>query len=105
MSAGGAMAAIMGAIYPDLYAAVGVHSGLAPGAAQDLASAFSAMQGAGATNTHQQGAHTGGSEVSVPVIVFHGDQDTTVHPRNAEQLLAHYRSEERRVGKECRSRW
>jgi poly(3-hydroxybutyrate) depolymerase len=39
-----------------------------------------------------QNAPTGGSEVSVPVIVFHGDRDTTVHPRNAEQLLAHYRT-------------
>jgi len=91
MSAGGAMAAIMGATYPDLYAAVGVHSGLAPGAAQDLSSAFSVMQGRGASNVHRD-APTANSEASVPVIVFHGDCDTTVHPSNAEQLLAHYRT-------------
>jgi len=91
MSAGGAMAAIMGETYPDLYAAVGVHSGLAPGAAHDMPSAFSAMQRGGASNAHRD-AQAVSSEVSVPVIVFHGDRDTTVHPRNAEQLIAHYRT-------------
>ncbi|MDQ4128735.1 MAG: PHB depolymerase family esterase, partial [Actinomycetota bacterium] len=89
MSAGGAMAAIMGATYPDLFAAVGVHSGLAPGAAGDLSSAFSAMQGGGPA-TARRDVPAGESARVVPAILFHGDRDKTVHPRNADRLLAHY---------------
>ena len=82
MSAGGAMAAILGEAYPDIYAAVGVHSGLAPGAASDLPSAFTAMR---------QGAPPSGrSAQSVPAILFHGDRDSTVRPRHADHLLAHH---------------
>lgn len=93
MSAGGAMAAIMGAAYPDLYAAVGVHSGLAPGAASDLPSALSAMQrGESGGATPHRNTSTGSFARNVPLIVFHGDRDTTVHPRNADHLLAHYGS-------------
>ena len=88
MSAGGAMGAIMGATYPDLYAAVGIHSGLAPGAANDLSSAFTAMRQGGPVVAHEN-VPGGGDREILPTIIFHGDGDTTVHPRNGDRLLAY----------------
>src|SRR5215216_3971290 len=93
MSAGGAMAAIMAEAYPDLYAAVGIHSGLAPGAAHDMPSAFAAMHQGGPAIPRRDvptATATGESARIVPAIVFHGDRDKTVHPRNADRLLEHY---------------
>jgi poly(hydroxyalkanoate) depolymerase family esterase len=83
LSAGGAAAAIMGATHPDLYAAIGVHSGLPYGAARDLPSALVAMK-RGATGTKHAEPHQG----IVPLIIFHGDRDHTVNPRNAHALAA-----------------
>ena len=82
LSAGGAMAAIVAAAYPEIFAAVGVHSGLAVGAASNVAEALAAMK-SGATNTPFTA-----STSAVPTIVFHGDQDQTVHLRNGEQVIA-----------------
>jgi poly(hydroxyalkanoate) depolymerase family esterase len=86
LSAGGAAAAILGQAYPELYAAVGVHSGLACGAARDLPSAFAAMHGGAPAAPPPPGA--GGAARLVPTIVFHADRDTTVHPRNGDQVIA-----------------
>ncbi|RAI58653.1 extracellular catalytic domain type 1 short-chain-length polyhydroxyalkanoate depolymerase [Roseicella frigidaeris] len=89
LSAGGAAAAIMGQAYPDLYAAVGVHSGLACGAAHDMPSAFAAMrQGGPRPGAADPGAAPERRRRIVPTIVFHADRDHTVNPRNGDQVIA-----------------
>lgn len=82
LSAGGAMAAILAAEFPDLYAAVGIHSGLPAGAAHDAASAFAIMKNAGKAGALPPYRR------SVPAIVFHGDRDRTVVPANGRAALA-----------------
>lgn len=90
LSAGGALAATMGELYPDLFAAIGVHSGLACGSASDMGSAFTAMRRggyrprAGAAGLDDEADGRG----AVPAIVFHGDSDHTVHPSNGDDVIA-----------------
>ena len=85
LSAGGAMAVILGRTYPDLYAALGVHSGLPYGVAHDVPSAFTAMK------TNPENAlftPTPTSMLLVPTIVFHGDCDETVNAGNGAHVVA-----------------
>ena len=91
LSAGAAMSVILGATYPDLYAAVGVHSGLAYAAAHDLDTAYAAMQHGGlapARPKSRASRATGVPARVVPTIVFHGDRDTTVNVVNAAHMLS-----------------
>ncbi|MEO6104185.1 MAG: PHB depolymerase family esterase [Pseudoxanthomonas sp.] len=82
LSAGAAMAVILGRTYPELYAAVGAHSGLPYAAAHDVGSAFTAMKGGSFA------AARDGAVRSPPTIVFHGDGDHTVKPSNSESIAA-----------------
>ena len=84
LSAGGALAATMGQVYPDLYGGVAVHSGLACGAATDLSSAFRVMRQGSAPPLSSRGK----AVPAVPTIVFHGDRDTTVNPVNGDEVAA-----------------
>ena len=86
LSAGGAAASIMAANFPELYAAAGIHSGLACGSATDMPGAFSAMKGSGKKSRSNR------SQQYVPLITFHGDRDSTVHPDNSEQIHAAWAS-------------
>jgi poly(hydroxyalkanoate) depolymerase family esterase len=90
LSAGGAMAAILAAAYPDLFCAVAVHSGLAYRSATDVGAAFTAMA-RGSEDPLGQGraahAEMGRRARPVPSIVVHGSADATVAPVNAARVL------------------
>ena len=80
------MAAVMGEVYPELYAASGVHSGLPYGSASDVVSAFAAMRDEPGGGHPMPRLAAGGT--TVRTIVFHGSADRTVHPANADRIIA-----------------
>lgn len=84
LSAGGAMAAVMGATYPELFAGIGVHSGLPYAAATDVGSALSLMR-SGKSGKGGRAAEASGGRAP-RLIVFHGSGDRTVHPANGEAV-------------------
>jgi poly(hydroxyalkanoate) depolymerase family esterase len=101
MSAGGAMAAVMAATYPDVFAGVAIHSGLAYGSARTLPAATQAMR-RGGPDPEAQGAAAfaamGAAARPVPAIVVHGTADGTVAPVNAEQAVRQWMATNRRAG-------
>jgi poly(hydroxyalkanoate) depolymerase family esterase len=96
LSAGGAMAVVLAATYPELYAAVGVHSGLPYAAAHDVASALSAMKGEvrirPPLSTHAAADARSTAGPGIPAIIFHGDRDATVSAANAHAIVRQARA-------------
>lgn len=88
LSAGAAMALVMGETHPDVFAAVGVHSGLPFASAHDVPSALKAMKGGRGRGPFPAASGTTRTSIQpVPVIVFHGDRDHTVQATNAAEIL------------------
>jgi len=96
MSAGGAMAVILGQAYPDLYAAVGVHSGVPSGVAVDLMSALSAMNSGPTPSDRAAARRRTKGKHAIATIVFHGDRDRVVHPLNGKAVHTQACRRERR---------
>lgn len=89
LSAGGSMAVVMGNTYPDLYAAVGVHSGLMYRGADNAYSAIFAMQRGARIKPTPATQVSAPATPTLPCIVFHGENDRTVHPDNGQLIIAH----------------
>ena len=93
ISAGGAMAVIMGATYPDVFSAVGVVAGLEYQAATStFAGVFAMLQGGPDPNQQGLAAYQamGSANRPVRVSVFHGTSDFVVYPINGEQVLTQW---------------
>lgn len=93
LSAGAAMAVVLGETYPELFAGVGAHSGLPYGSAHDIPSALAAMKGGRSgmpglkTAPGAAGPPRRKAVQAVPIIVFHGDRDHTVQQTNGAHIV------------------
>ena len=88
LSAGGAMATIVAEAYPEIFGAVGIHSGLPRGSASNVMDALAVMKGGNANRAASVAGSPAHTYTHVRTIVFHGDRDQTVHQRNGEQVIA-----------------
>jgi len=110
LSAGAAMAVILGETYPELFAGVGAHSGLPYRSAHDIPSAMAAMKGGRGGSNGSNGVRAMVSKPSphadhgkrlaqpVPTIVFHGDRDHTVQLSNGIEIAQQARNVHSGVG-------
>ncbi len=91
MSAGGAMACVLGVRHSRLFAACAIHSGVMYGAASSPMQALDAMRSGASAGSIDEArrvvCEAGESEVMVPTFVIHGDRDTTVNPVNADEII------------------
>jgi len=98
LSAGAAMAVILGETYPELFSGVGAHSGLPYRSAHDIPSAMAAMKGGRSGIASLKAAQSSGAAPrrkvaqAVPTIVFHGDRDHTVQQANGIEIVQQARN-------------
>jgi poly(hydroxyalkanoate) depolymerase family esterase len=92
ISAGAFETAILGAAYPDVYAAIGIHSGAAYGGGEQ--GCLAENEAPAATNKLARAALAamGARAHVMPVIVFHGDRDDTIPYRCGQQALTQWLS-------------
>ncbi len=92
MSAGAALAGILAVRYPALFAGCALHSGVMYGAATGASEAVRVLRSGASASPLETGSKLrqalGTSTGVVPTLVIHGQADTTVNPRNGEQLVA-----------------
>lgn len=93
LSAGGAMAAILLATYPDVFAGGAIIAGLPYGCAKSVPEAFERMRGNGVADAGARVRDASDHKGPWPIVsVWHGTADQTVHPSNAEAILQQWRA-------------